>query len=156
MGKVDKDGAAKAGDFLYRYMWARRRCVGATPPGNRLAQLSEWGRREFDGIDIEPDANPPTVRDSQYPAFFAAIIKQDDTATPGQADLAAWRGYVLNNGPLPKRPAAEPAFPIRMRQWEGLRNEPPPSRPSAAQKHPEGHRSKSPTSSTGTNRPAVE
>ena len=129
MSKVDKVTAAKAGDFVYRYMWARRRCVGATAPGNRLAQLIEWGRREFDGIDIEPDANPPIVRDSQHAAFFAAIIKQDDTATPGQADLAAWRDYVLNNGPLPKRPAADPAFPIRTRQREGLRNEPLPTRP---------------------------
>jgi len=82
-------------------------------PGNRLAQLIEWGRREFDGIDIEPDANPPIVRDSQHPAFFAAIIKQDDTAMPRQVDLAAWRDYVLHNGPLPKRPAAEPAFSQR-------------------------------------------
>ena len=83
-------------------------------------------------IDIEPDANPPIVRDSQHPAFFAAIIKQDDTAMPRQVDLAAWRDYVLHNGPLPKRPAAEPAFPIRTRQREGLRKEPPPAPPSAA------------------------
>ncbi len=113
-------------------MWARRRCVGATAPGNRLAQLIEWGTREFDGIDIEPDANPPIVRDSQHPVFFAAIIKQDDTAMPGQVDLAAWRDYVLHNGPLPKRPKAEPAFPIRTRQWGGPRDEPPPTPPLAA------------------------
>ena len=32
MNKVDNVTAAKAGDFLYRHLWARRRCVGATAP----------------------------------------------------------------------------------------------------------------------------
>jgi hypothetical protein len=131
MHDVDRDTATKAGDFLYRYMWARRRCVRAAAPDTRLAYLIECGQREFDGIDIEPYASLPIVWDNKHPEFFAAIIEQDDQAMPDIAELLAWRTYVLDNGPLPKRPAAEPAFPIRTRRWSGPADEPPPHNPIA-------------------------
>ena len=116
MDTADGGKAARAREFLYRYMWARRRCVGAAAPGNRLAQLIEWGSREFDGIDIDLNADPPVVRDSLYPAFFLAMLREDDTAMPETEAVGEWREYVLYNGPLPKRPGPPPAFPIRTRR----------------------------------------
>ena len=60
MGKVDKDKAAKTGDFLYRYMWTRHRCIGAPAPADAawLAYLIEWGKKKFDNIHVEPDESP--------------------------------------------------------------------------------------------------
>ena len=132
MHQVDRTTAAKSGEFLYRYMWARRRCVRAQTPANRLAHLIASGWREFDGIEIEPEESPPVVRDNKHPEFFAAIIELDDTAMPDLEDLLAWRAYVLDNGALPKRPAAESAFPIRTRRWSGPSDDPPPHGPVEA------------------------
>jgi hypothetical protein len=126
MPQIDRDTAAKSGDFLYRYMWARRRCCRAAVPDHRLRHLIEAGNREIDGIEIEPHQSPPVVRDNQHPEFYAAIIELDDTAMPDLEDLLAWRAYVLDNGALPKRPAAESAFPIRTRRWSGPRDDQPP------------------------------
>ena len=125
MQQVDRDTAAKSGDFLYRYMWARRRCVHAAAPDTRLAHLIESGKREFDGVELDPRENPPVVRDNNYPEFFAAIIEQHDGAMPKLAELFAWRSYVLDNGALPKRPAAPSPFPIRTRRWPGQPDESP-------------------------------
>ena len=91
MQQIDRDTAAKSGDFLYRYMWARRRCCRAAVPDNRLTHLIEAGNREFDGIEIEPEESPPVVQDNKHPEFFAAIIELDDTAMPDLEDLLAWR-----------------------------------------------------------------
>jgi len=125
MPQIDRDTAAKSGDFLYRYMWARRRCCRAAVPDNRLRHLIEAGHREFDGIEIEPHQSPPVVQDNKHPEFFAAIIELDDRAMPDLEDLLAWRAYVLDNGALPKRPAAASAFPIRTRSWSGPSDDPP-------------------------------
>jgi len=102
MHQIDRDIALKSADFLYRYMWARRRCCRAAAPDNRLRHLIETGTREFDGIEIEPHRSPLVVRDNKHPEFFAAIIELDDTAMPDLEDLLAWREYVLDNGALPK------------------------------------------------------
>ena len=112
MDTVDRTKAARAGAFLYRYMWARRRCVGGAAPAGRLTSVIQWGRREYDGIDVEPNADPPIVRDRRHPAFFAAIIEQDDTALPKVSEMAAWRSYVLDNGPLPREGELEPTAPV--------------------------------------------
>src|SRR5205814_9628503 len=96
--------------------WARRRCCRAAAPDTRLVSLIEAGEREFDSIEIEPEESPPVVRDNKHPEFFAAIIELDGTAMPDLEDLLAWRAYVIDNGALAKRPAAESAFPLRTRR----------------------------------------
>ena len=126
MHQVDRATAVKSGDFLYRYMWARRRCCRAETPDTRLAYLIASGQREFDGIEIQPEVSPPVVRDNKHPEFFAAMLEVDDSAMPDLEDLLAWRAYVLDNGALPKRPAAASAFPIRTR-----RDDPRPHGPIA-------------------------
>ena len=110
MGKVDKDKAAKTGDFLYRYMWTRHRCIGAPAPADAawLAYLIEWGKKKFDNIHVEPDESPPIVWDNHHPAFFSAMVEMNYAATPLPADLAAWRTYVLYNSPPPERPVESP------------------------------------------------
>jgi hypothetical protein len=77
VGKVDKDKAAKTGDFLYRYMWTRHRCIGAPAPADAawLAYLIEWGKKKFDNIHVEPDESPPIVWDNHHPAFFSAMVE---------------------------------------------------------------------------------
>jgi hypothetical protein len=76
VGKVDQDKAAKAGDFLYRYMWTRHRCTGAPAPADVawLAYLIEWGKKRFDNVYVEPDESPPIVWDNKQPAFFSAMV----------------------------------------------------------------------------------
>jgi hypothetical protein len=132
MHQLDRTTAAKSGEFLYRYMWARRRCLRAQTPDTGLPQQIASGKREFDGIEIEPEESPPVVRDNKHPAFFAAMLELDDSAMPDLEDLLAWRAYVLDNGALPKRPAAASAFPIRTRRWSGPSDDPPPHGPAAA------------------------
>jgi hypothetical protein len=117
MGKVD---AAKAGDFLFRYMVARHKCkhmAEPPPPAARLADLIEQGKREFDEIYVEPEANVPIAGDDKHHDLFAAIIKRDNSAMLGLADLAYWRNYVHFNGPIPKRREAEPAFAAQRHNW---------------------------------------
>jgi hypothetical protein len=111
MARVEKEKAAEIGAFLSRYMSARCRCVGATVQRGRigLAYLLQHGVRRFDEIHIEPEANPPIVRDGKHDAFFRAIIMRDDEAMAGLPDLRAWRNYVHDSGPVPQRPARAPA-----------------------------------------------
>lgn len=108
MGKVGKAKAAKAvADFLFRYMLARYRCVGGALPSSRIRLAAEvkQGVHMFE-VDIVTDATawPPVTNDREHHAFFVAIINADDTAIPEiePAELAAWRNYVLNTGPVPK------------------------------------------------------
>jgi hypothetical protein len=117
MGKVD---AAKVGDFLFRYMFARYKCKHmAEPPqpAARLADLIKQGRRVFDEIYLAPEANPSIVRDDKHNDLFAAIINRDNGAMPGLADLAYWRNYVHFNGPIPQRREPEPAFAAQTHNW---------------------------------------
>jgi len=111
MSTVDKSKATKTGEFLYRYMWARHRSVGAPAPSDAiwLAYLIEWGKKKFDSIYVEPDESPPIVWDNQHPAFLLAMVKMDYGAMPRPADLAAWRTYVLYNSLPPERPEGRPA-----------------------------------------------
>ena len=108
MSKVGKAKAAKAVvDFLFRYMVARYRCVGGALPSSRIQLTAEvkQGVHLFEG-DIATDtaAWPPVMTDREHHAFFVAIISADDSAIPEiePAELAAWRNYVLNSGPVPK------------------------------------------------------
>ena len=68
MGKVDKDTAAKVGDFLFRYMRARHRFkekVEGPLPRSELATLVALRKQEFDEIYVEPEASPPIVLDGK-------------------------------------------------------------------------------------------
>ena len=75
MARIDVGRAAQVGGFVFRYLWARHRCVGANAPPipRRLTILTAQGTREFDGIDIEPYKEPPIRRDTKHPDFFRAI-----------------------------------------------------------------------------------
>ena len=61
---------------------------------------------EFDEIYIEPEANPPIVFDGKADDVFEAIIKKKYRAIPffDPQLVAAWRFYVISDGPLPRRP----------------------------------------------------
>jgi hypothetical protein len=114
VGKIEKDTAAKVGDFLFRYMRARHRFKEKAEgplPSNELATLIGLGKQEFDEIYIEPDANPPIVLDGKAGDVFDAIINKKYRAIPFfDAQLvAAWRNYVVNDGPMPKKPGSRRA-----------------------------------------------
>ena len=109
MAKIDSEKAARVGDFLFRYMRARHRFnakVDRPLPGHELAALIGQGKTEFDEIYVEPQANPPIAFDGKADDVFDAIIKKRYRAIPFWVPevVAAWRHYVFNNGPLPRRP----------------------------------------------------
>ena len=109
MGKVEKDRAERVGDFLFRYMQARHRFndrLERPLPSHELAALIQRGKQEFDEIYIEPDVTPPIVLDGKADDVFDAIIKKRYRAIPFWEPglVAAWRHYVLSNGPLPRKP----------------------------------------------------
>ena len=111
MAEVDAEKAAKTADFLFRYMRARHRFKDRLErplPAHELAALIRVGKQEFDEIYIELDANPPIVLDGKADDVFDAIIKKRYRAIPfwDQDLIAAWRHYVLSDGPIPRRPAA--------------------------------------------------
>ena len=108
MDKVDAEKAAKIGDFLFRYMQARHRFKDRLErplPSHELAALICLGKQEFDEIYIEPDANPPIVLDGKADDVFEAIIKKRYRAIPfwDPTLVAAWRNYVVNDGPMPRK-----------------------------------------------------
>ena len=109
MGKIEKDRAEKVGDFLFRYMQARHRFkdrLDRPLPSHELAALIQRGKQEFDEIYVEPDANPPIVLDGKADDVFEAIIKKRYRAIPfwDAGLVAAWRNYVLSDGPMPRKP----------------------------------------------------
>ena len=109
MGKVDKNKAEKVGDFLFRYMRARHRFndrLERPLPSHELAMLIQRGKQEFDEIYVEPDANPPIVLDGKADDVFDALIKRRYRAIPfwDPGLVAAWRNYVLSDGPMPMSP----------------------------------------------------
>src|SRR4051794_20304840 len=111
MGKIDKEGAEKVGDFLFRYMRARHRFKDRLErplPSHELALLIGRGKQEFDEIYIEPDANPPIVLDGKADDVFDAIINKKYPAIPfcDPQLVAAWRNYVVNDGPMPRKPGS--------------------------------------------------
>ena len=118
MGKVGKERADKIGDFLFRYMQARHRFKDRLErplPAHELAALIERGKQEFDEIYIEPDATPPVVLDGKADDVFDAIIKKRYRARPFWEPglVAAWRHYVLSNGPMPRKPGPRRAHAVQ-------------------------------------------
>ena len=121
MDKVDAEKAAKIGDFLFRYMQARHRFKDRLErplPSHELAALICLGKQEFDEIYIEPDANPPIVLDGKADDVFEAIIKKRFRAIPfwDPGLVAAWRNYVLSDGPMPRKPGRRRAHVVRVGQ----------------------------------------
>ena len=121
MGKVDKERAEKVGDFLFRYMRARHRFndrLERPLPSHELAMLIQRGKQEFDEIYVEPDANPPIVLDGKADDVFDAVIKRRYRAIrfcePGL--VAAWRNYVLSDGPMPRKPGRRRAHVVGVGQ----------------------------------------
>ena len=109
MGKVDAEKAARIGDFLFRYMQARHRFKDRLErplQSHELAALICRGKQEFDEIYIEPDANAPIVLDGKADDVFEAIIKKRYRAIPcwDPGLVAAWRHYVVSDGPMPRKP----------------------------------------------------
>jgi hypothetical protein len=109
MGKVDKERAEKVGDFLFRYMQARHRFkdrLDRPLPSHELATLVERGKQEFDEVYVEPDASPPIVLDGKADDVFDAIINKKYRAIPfcDPQLVAAWRNYVLSDGPMSRKP----------------------------------------------------
>ena len=109
MDRVHQDKAAKVGDVLFRYMRARHRFkekVEHPLAAHELAALINGGKTEFDEIYIEPEANPPIVFDGKADDVFEAIIKKKYRAIPffDPQLVAAWRFYVISDGPMPPRP----------------------------------------------------
>jgi hypothetical protein len=121
MGKIDKERAAKVGDFLFRYMQARHRFKDRLErplPSHELATLIERGKQEFDEIYVEPDANPPIVLDGKADNVFDAIINKKYRAIPfcDPQLVAAWRHYVVSDGPMPRKPGSRRAHAVRTGQ----------------------------------------
>lgn len=112
MGKLSGETAAKLGDVLYRYMRARHRfkpeLVEEPLPAHELAQLIARGKYDFDEIYIEPQVSPPIAFDGKAGDVFDALIKKKYRAIAfwDPQLVAAWRHYVIGDGPLPRRPEA--------------------------------------------------
>jgi hypothetical protein len=94
--------------FVIRYLIARARLR----PGRGIPsmtgleyEIAQGYKLLAGGVLVHPAANPPVTADDQDPEFFRAFIQSDDGAMPGTdpAELAAWRNYVLNDGPVPLR-----------------------------------------------------
>src|SRR5205085_9607156 len=73
MARIDAGRAAQVGGFVFRYLWARHRCMGADAPPTprRLAILVAQGAREFDGINVEPYKDTPITCDAKKSGFLA-------------------------------------------------------------------------------------
>jgi len=107
MRRVSRGKAAAAADILFRYMVARYRCVGGQLAAGRIRLADEirQGIEVFEGaIVIDADARLPIAMDREHYPFFNAIMNGCSEAVPEiePAELAAWRNYVLNSGPVPK------------------------------------------------------
>lgn len=107
MHRISRTKAAAAAEVLFRYMVARYRCVGGPLSTGRvrLADEIRQGIQVFEGaIIIDADAQPPITTDREHYPFFSAIMNGRSEAVPEieASELAAWRDYVLNGGPVPK------------------------------------------------------
>jgi hypothetical protein len=92
--------------FIIRYLIARARLRRARGSPSLTAvehELAQGYELLAGGILVHSDANPPIIADDQDPDFFRAIIQSDDGRLPGTdlIELAAWRSYVLSDGPVP-------------------------------------------------------
>ena len=104
MARIDAGRAAQVAGFVFRYLRALHRCIGADAPPTprRLTILVAQGEREFDSIEVEPYKEPPIRQDINYPDFFRAIVLLDDRAMPALAFSRQWRAYVHHSAPLPR------------------------------------------------------
>jgi hypothetical protein len=99
--------------FIVRYLIARarfRRGRGSPSLTDLEHELAHGYELLAGGILVHPDATPPIIADDQDPDFFRVLIESDDGGLPGTdpLELAAWRGYVLNDGPVPPQPDPNP------------------------------------------------
>ena len=87
-------------------------------PSSELATLIGLGKQEFDEIYIEPNATPPVVLDGKADDVFEAIIKKRYRAIPfwDAGLVAAWRNYVLSDGPMPRKPGPRRAHAVHTGQ----------------------------------------
>jgi len=99
MARIDAGRAAQVGGFVFRYLWARHRCMGADAPPTprRLTILVAQGARELDGVDVEPYKDPPIRRDVNHPDFFRAIVLLDDQ---GNASIGVFATVARVRPPL--------------------------------------------------------
>src|SRR5262249_36476441 len=107
MHKVSRTKAAATAEVLFRYMVARYRCVGGPLSAGRIRLADEIrrGRKVFEGaIIIDADARLPITGDRKYDSFFRAIVNGITETVPEiePAELAAWRNYVIDGGPVPQ------------------------------------------------------
>jgi len=75
---------------------------------HELAELICRGKYDFDEVYIDPAANPPITFDGKADDVFEALIKKKYRAIPFWDPMlvAAWRHYVIGDGPLPQRPSS--------------------------------------------------
>jgi hypothetical protein len=121
MPKIESEKAAKAGHVLFRYMRARKRFaenVDDPLPAHELAALLAKGKTEFDEVYVDLDARPPIILDGKANDVFDAIINKRRRALPFWEPelLAAWRHYVISDGPLPPRPTPRVKHPSHLVQ----------------------------------------
>ena len=104
MARIDAGKAAQVGGFVFRYLWARHRCMGADgpPTPRQLTILVAQGAREFESIDVEPYKEPPIRRHTKHPDFFRAIVLLDDRAMAALPWSRQWRAYVHHSAPIPR------------------------------------------------------
>ena len=115
MPKIESEKAAKAGHVLFRYMRARHRFAENADdplPVHELAALLGQGKTEFDEVYVDLNASPPIVLDGKAQDVFDAIINKRRRALPFWEPklLAAWRHYVISDGPLPRQPPPRPSL----------------------------------------------
>jgi hypothetical protein len=107
MHRISRCKAAAAAEVLFRYMVARYRCVGGPISAGRIRLADEIRRgiEVFEGaIIIDANAGLPITMDREHCSFFSAIVNGSSEMVPEiePAELAAWRHYVLDGGPVPK------------------------------------------------------
>ncbi len=98
-----------AADLVLRYLTARALFRGTPwePPSNLEYQIGRGVRALTGGVIVNEIALRPTpaiIDDRKDLDFWAAIIGGDDSVIKmDPEELAEWRNYVLNNGPISKR-----------------------------------------------------
>jgi hypothetical protein len=112
MLKLDAEKAAKLAYVLFRYMRARHRFKGELVErplsAHELAELIRRGKYDFDEVYIDPAVNPPITFDGKADDVIEALINKKYRAIPFWDPMlvAAWRHYVIGDGPLPQWPSA--------------------------------------------------
>jgi len=85
MSKGNRAKAAETGEFLFRYMVARYRCIGGSLSSGRIRLVAEIKRgiQVFEGaIIVDAEARPPLINDREHYVFFAAMIGRYDGGLP--------------------------------------------------------------------------